>query len=50
MDHLRNFKQHIKLIVPMKEQELQYYKQFAEFLQKYEDGNEKSDDAAADKS
>ena len=26
----------------MKEQELKYYKQFAEFLQKYEEGNEKS--------
>lgn len=25
----------------MKEQELKYYKQFAEFLQKYEEGNEK---------
>ena len=41
MDHLRNFKQHIKQIVPMKEQELMYYKQFASFLQKYEEGHEK---------
>lgn len=50
MDHLRNFKQHIKQIVPMKEQELLYYKQFADFLQKYEDGNEKSGEPAGDKS
>jgi len=26
MDHLKHFKQHIKLIVPMKEEELNYYK------------------------
>ena len=42
MDHLRNFKGHIKQIVPMKQQELAYYKQFADFLQKYEESNEKS--------
>ena len=30
----------------MKEQELKYYKQFAEFLQKYEDANEKCHNAA----
>ena len=41
MDQLKNFKQHIKLIVPMKEEELNYYKQFAEFLNKYEVTNEK---------
>ena len=41
MDHLKNFKTHIHQIVPMKEQELKYYKQFADFLQKYEDANEK---------
>lgn len=41
MEHLKDFKKHIKLIVPMKEEELRYYKQFAEFLQKYEDANEK---------
>ena len=32
MDHLRLFKTHIKQIVPMKQQELTYYKQFADFL------------------
>ena len=42
MDHLRNFKGHIKQIVPMKQQELAYYKQFADFLQKYEESNERS--------
>ena len=41
MDHLKNFKQHIHQITPMKETELKYYKQFADFLQKYEEGNEK---------
>jgi hypothetical protein len=30
----------------MKEQELKYYKQFADFLQKYEDVNEKCHNAA----
>jgi hypothetical protein len=32
MGHLKNFKQYIGQIVPMKEAELKYYKQFAEFL------------------
>ena len=41
MDHLKNFKTHIQHIVPMKEQELKYYKSFADFLQKYEEGSEK---------
>jgi hypothetical protein len=41
MDHLKDFKRHIKLIVPMKEAELRYYKQFADFLSKYEETNEK---------
>ena len=41
MDHLRGFKSHIQNIVPMKEQELKYYKSFADFLQKYEEGSEK---------
>ena len=39
MDYLKNFKEHLHRIVPMKEQELKYYKQFAEFLQKYEEGS-----------
>lgn len=47
MDYLRSFKGHITSMVPMKEQELRYYKRFAEFLQKYEDGNEKSEDTSA---
>ena len=38
---MRAFKKHIKLIVPMKEEELKYYKQFADFLNKYEETNEK---------
>ena len=42
MGHLRNFKQHIGAIVPIKEQELLYYKQFSEFLQKYEETQDKS--------
>jgi hypothetical protein len=41
MDHLRNFRTHIHQLVPMKEQELKYYQQFADFLQKYEDGSER---------
>lgn len=32
MDHLKEFKKHIKQIVPMKEEEMRYYKQFANFL------------------
>jgi len=47
MNHLRQFKAHINNIVPMKEQELKYYKQFADFLRKYEDGNEKSEQSSA---
>ena len=31
----------IKIIVPIKEQELQYYKHFVEFLVKYEEVNTK---------
>ena len=46
MDQLKNFKQHIKLIVPMKEEELNYYKQFADFLNKYEVTNEKHSEAS----
>lgn len=32
MDHLKNFKTHIGALVPMKEMELKYYKNFTEFL------------------
>lgn len=46
MNHLKNFKQHIHQITPMKETELKYYKQFADFLQKYEEGNEKEKQSA----
>ena len=42
MDYLKNFKQHIKDIVPIKDEELKYYKQFAEFLVKYEDHSDKT--------
>ncbi len=39
--HLRLFKKQIKIIVPIKEQELQYYKHFVDFLIKYEEVNTK---------
>lgn len=42
MDRLKDFKKHIKQIVPMKEEEMRYYKQFALFLNQYEEVNEKS--------
>lgn len=42
MGHLKNFKQYIGAIVPMKEAELKYYKEFAGFLQKYEEGQDKT--------
>jgi len=44
MDYLKNFKTHIHQIVPMKEQELKYYKQFTDFLHKYEVSSEKVND------
>lgn len=39
MDHLKKFKAQIKIIVPIKEQEVQYYKDFIDFLIKYEECN-----------
>ena len=39
---LRTFKETIKGIVPVKEQEAGYYKSFVGFLQKYEDNNSKA--------
>lgn len=39
MENLKKFKKSIKTIVPIKEQEVQYYRDFIDFLQKYEDGN-----------
>mmetsp|Transcript_2632 Transcript_2632/g.4085 ORF Transcript_2632/g.4085 Transcript_2632/m.4085 type:complete len:374 (+) Transcript_2632:498-1619(+) len=47
LTHLRQFKNHIHNIVPMKEHEVKSYKAFADFLKKYEDGNEKSDQSSA---
>ena len=41
LEHLKKFKKHIKVIVPIKEQEVTYYKEFADFLVKYEDTNTK---------
>ena len=32
LGHLKNFTRYVNAIVPMKEQELRYYKEFAEFL------------------
>jgi hypothetical protein len=42
LGHLKNFKQYIGAIVPMKEQELKLYRQFSEFLNKYEEGETKT--------
>jgi hypothetical protein len=39
IDHLKNFKKHIKMIVPIKEQEVMHYKDFIDFLIKYEELN-----------
>lgn len=43
MEHLKSFKDHINKIVPMKYQELRYYKQFADFLIKFEEGSAKQE-------
>jgi len=40
-EHLKGFKKHIKMIVPIKEAEVVYYKEFVDFLVKYEDSNSK---------
>jgi hypothetical protein len=42
--HLKQFKKSIKVIVPIKEQEVQYYKNFLDFLVKYEEVNTKKAD------
>ena len=39
MISLQQFKLHMKVIVPIKEQEVYHYKNFVEFLCKYEDLN-----------
>ena len=45
LTHLIAFKKQLKSIVPIKEQEMQYYKDFAGFLEKYEDSkNAKSNE------
>ena len=36
--HLQNFRKTLKNIVPIKEQERQYYQQFSNFLERYEEG------------
>ena len=40
--YLKQFKKQIKIIVPIKEQEVAYYKNFVDFLIKYEEINTKS--------
>ena len=49
LGHLKNFKQYIGAIVPMKEQELKLYRQFAEFLEKYEEGQQKTNVSLGEK-
>jgi hypothetical protein len=39
MDHLKGFKKHVKVIVPIKEAEVTYYREFVDFLIKYEESN-----------
>lgn len=41
IDHLKKFKKQIKMIVPIKEQEMMHYKDFVDFLIKYEELNVK---------
>ena len=41
MQALESFKNQMKIIVPMKDQEVMYYKNFVDFLVKYEEVNEK---------
>lgn len=40
--HLKTFKRQIKTIVPQKQQELAFYRNFVDFLVKYEETNTKS--------
>jgi hypothetical protein len=37
LEQLEAFKHHVKAILPIKEMEVQYYKEFSDFLTKYED-------------
>jgi hypothetical protein len=41
MQALEVFKNQMKMIVPMKDQEVMYYKNFVDFLSKYEEVSEK---------
>lgn len=41
LEHLKKFKKSIKEIVPIKEQEVLYYKNFIDFLISYEENNSK---------
>jgi sorting nexin-1/2 len=41
MQALESFKNQMRIIVPMKDQEVMYYKNFVDFLVKYEEVNEK---------
>lgn len=47
MTSLQQFKLHMKVIVPIKEQEVYHYKNFVEFLGKYEDLNQRSQKAGS---
>lgn len=48
LTHLLNFKKQIKAIIPIREQEMVYYKDFATFLEKYEDTkNSRSNETGA---
>lgn len=41
LEQLEAFKKHVKAIVPIKELEVNYYKEFSDFLQRYEETNAK---------
>jgi len=41
LEQLDAFKKHVKAIVPIKEMEVQYYKEFSDFLARYEETNAK---------
>ena len=41
LEHLHGFKKHMKMIVPIKEMEVNYYRDFTDFLIKYEETNAK---------
>ena len=45
IDHLKKFKKQIKMIVPIKEQEVMHYRDFVDFLIKYEELNVKKQTA-----